>query len=94
MAKEGGDLSQMAKDGTRSNPGKQNTIPSVPNPHQKQDAVGDIGGTSLHSAADNPVGVGKNADDNAVTATRHAVPQSTTEKYSHSGGKEREPGSV
>ncbi|OTB09778.1 hypothetical protein K445DRAFT_371674 [Daldinia sp. EC12] len=94
MSKEGGDLNQMAKDGTTipGDAGKQNTIPSVPNPDQKlRDASGGIGGTSLHSAADNPIGVGKNADDNAVTASGHAVPQSTASKPSGSGGKEREP---
>ncbi|KAI2623989.1 hypothetical protein GGS26DRAFT_565408 [Hypomontagnella submonticulosa] len=93
MSKEGGDLNQMAKDGTSvpGDAGKQNTIPSVPNPDQKQAASGGLGGTSLHSAADNPIGAGKNADDNAVTASGHAVPQSTAAKPSGSGGKEREP---
>ncbi|KAI1413525.1 hypothetical protein F5Y13DRAFT_188957 [Hypoxylon sp. FL1857] len=94
MAKEGGDLNQMAKDGTSipGDAGKQNTIPSVPNPDQKsRDAAGGIGATSLHSAADNPIGVGKNADDNAVTASGHSVPQATVAKPSGSGGKEREP---
>ncbi|KAI2465914.1 hypothetical protein F4781DRAFT_434920 [Annulohypoxylon bovei var. microspora] len=94
MSKEGGDLNQMAKDGTSipGDAGKQNTIPSVPSPEQKsQRAAGGIGASSLHSAADNPIGGGKNADDNAVTASGHAVPQSTAAKPSGSGGKEREP---
>ncbi|KAI1402190.1 hypothetical protein F4819DRAFT_485808 [Hypoxylon fuscum] len=92
MSKEGGDLSQMAKDGTSipGDAGKQNTIPSVPNPDQKhRDTGGGIGATSLNSAADNPIGGGKNADNDAVTATGHSVPQSTAAKPSGSGGKER-----
>ncbi|KAI0851709.1 hypothetical protein F5Y00DRAFT_259199 [Daldinia vernicosa] len=94
MSNEGGDLNQMAKDGTSipGDAGKQNTIPSVPNPAQKsQDASGGIGAAYLHSAADNPIGINKDADDNAVTASGHAVPQSTAAKHSGSGGKEREP---
>ncbi|KAI0181022.1 hypothetical protein GGR52DRAFT_15434 [Hypoxylon sp. FL1284] len=94
MSKEGGDLNQMAKDGTSvpGDAGKQNTIPSVPNPDQKQrDTGGGIGAASLSSAADNPVGSAKNADNDAVSATGHSLPQSTATKPSGSGGKEREP---
>ncbi|KAI1384535.1 uncharacterized protein F4822DRAFT_433079 [Hypoxylon trugodes] len=94
MSKEGGDLNQMAKDGTSipGDAGKQNILPSVPNPDQKlRDTSGGIGGSSLHSAADNPIGAEKNIDDNAVTASGGAVPQSTAAKPSGSGGKEREP---
>ncbi|KAI1781487.1 hypothetical protein F4818DRAFT_399143 [Hypoxylon cercidicola] len=93
MSKEGGDLSQMAKDGTSipGDAGKQNTIPSVPNPDQKRNTGGGIGAASLNSAADNPVGAAKNADSDAVTATGHSLPQSTAAKPSGSGGKEREP---
>ncbi|KAI4860908.1 hypothetical protein F4820DRAFT_85813 [Hypoxylon rubiginosum] len=92
MSKEGGDLSQMAKDGTSipGDAGKQNIIRSVPNPDQKQQATGGgIGGASLNSAADNPIGGAKNADNDAVTATGHSLPPSTAAKPSGSGGKER-----
>ncbi|KAI1144380.1 hypothetical protein F5Y05DRAFT_364470 [Hypoxylon sp. FL0543] len=114
MSKEGGDLNQMAKDGTSSkfglhsilrlarmlmckcivpgDAGKQNVIPSVPNPDQKsRDASGGIGAAALHSAADNPIGAGKNADDSAISASGHSVPQSTAAKPSGAGGKERQP---
>ncbi|KAI6091797.1 hypothetical protein F4821DRAFT_173087 [Hypoxylon rubiginosum] len=93
MSKEGGDLNDMAKDGTSipGDAGKQNLIPSVPNPHQKQqDTGGGIGAGSLSGAADNPVGGAKDADNDAVTATGHSLPQSAAGKYSRSGGKERD----
>ncbi|KAH9903995.1 hypothetical protein F4778DRAFT_780678 [Xylariomycetidae sp. FL2044] len=92
-AKEGGDLSQWAKDGTSvpNDAGKQNVLPSVPNPHQKyEDSSGGLGATSLNTAADNPAGYGA-ADDNAISATGHPVPTTMTEKYSKAGGKERPP---
>ncbi|KAI1761052.1 hypothetical protein GGR53DRAFT_469744 [Hypoxylon sp. FL1150] len=93
-AKEGGDLFEMAKDGTTvpGDAGKQNILPSVPNPDQKyRDTSGGLGAGSLSSAADNPVGSAKNVDNDAVTATGHSVPPSTAAKPSRSGGKEREP---
>ncbi|KAI1503007.1 hypothetical protein F5X99DRAFT_377310 [Biscogniauxia marginata] len=89
MSKQGGDLNEMAKDGTSvpGDAGKQNVVPSVPDPQQKRDPS--PGATALHSAADNPVGVGP-ADDEAVTASGHEVPAAAAaEKYSRSGGKER-----
>lgn len=103
--KQGGDLFDMAKDGTKSmsklpfqkhirNPnipvpgdaGKQNTIPSVPNPSQKD--LGDIGSTTLHGAADNalpeegkPTGVGE-----IFSATGHEIPNSVAGKPGGRGG--------
>ncbi|KAI1641374.1 hypothetical protein F4809DRAFT_6198 [Biscogniauxia mediterranea] len=88
MSKQGGDLNEMAKEGTSvpGDAGKQNVLPSVLSPHQKRD-VGP-GATALHAAADNPVGMGP-ADDEAVTASGHEMPRAATEKNSRSGGKER-----
>ncbi|KAI1468259.1 uncharacterized protein F4812DRAFT_458693 [Daldinia caldariorum] len=93
MSQESGDLSQMAKDGTTvpGDAGKQNLLPSVPNPDQLRDTNGGLGATELHSAADNPIGTGKDSDDNAISATGHSVPPSTATKYSGRGGKERRP---
>ncbi|KAI5927293.1 hypothetical protein F4810DRAFT_354735 [Camillea tinctor] len=89
MSEQGGDLNEMAKEGTSvpGDAGKQNTLPSVLNPHQKRGDTGP-GATALHAAADNPVGMGP-ADDDAVTASGHEVPRATVEKHSGSGGEER-----
>ncbi|KAI1334348.1 hypothetical protein F5Y15DRAFT_429524 [Xylariaceae sp. FL0016] len=67
--------------------GKMNTIPSVPNPHQKAADLG-LGATSLNKAAKNLTDEGT-YDDQAATATGHAVSRAAFEKYSESGGKER-----
>ncbi|KAF4455354.1 hypothetical protein FALBO_15640 [Fusarium albosuccineum] len=91
--KQGGDLFQMAKDGTKipGDAGKQNTIKSVPNPHQKEGEVaGGMGSTTLHGAADNAVlaptegresGVGE-----GISATGHDIPHSVTGKPGGRGG--------
>ncbi|RYC56877.1 hypothetical protein CHU98_g9336 [Xylaria longipes] len=81
---QGGDLNQMAKDGTKipGDAGKMNTIPSK----APQQSVNDLGNTSLNTAADNPVGSGP-ADDDAVTATGHSLPSSAFSKPSGTGGK-------
>lgn len=52
---QGGDLFDMAKDGTTipNDAGKQNIIPSVPRPDQVNDP-NDIGAPDLARAADNP----------------------------------------
>ncbi|KAF9870666.1 hypothetical protein CkaCkLH20_11768 [Colletotrichum karsti] len=92
-AKQGGDLYDMAKDGTKvpGNAGKQNIITSVPNPHQKDgEAGGGLGSTTLHGAADNatlaadegrPTGVGE-----GITGTGNEIPQSTAGKPGGRGG--------
>ena len=56
--KQGGDLFDMAKDGTTmpNDAGKHNLIPSVPRPDQVTDSTNDpnnLGGSDLASAADN-----------------------------------------
>ncbi|KAF5023022.1 hypothetical protein F66182_4906 [Fusarium sp. NRRL 66182] len=91
--KQGGDLFQMAKDGTKipGDAGKQNTIPSVPNPHQRDgEAGGGLGSTTLHGAADNAAlaadegrqsGVGE-----GITASGHDIPLSVTGKPGGRGG--------
>ncbi|KAI0975325.1 hypothetical protein F4678DRAFT_323375 [Xylaria arbuscula] len=81
-AHQGGDLYDMAKDGTKipGDAGKMNTIPSKANP---QAAKNDLGNSSLHTAADNPIG-----DDNeAISATGHSIPSSAFQKPSGTGGK-------
>ncbi|KAK7443657.1 hypothetical protein Landi51_09005 [Colletotrichum acutatum] len=90
-AKQGGDLYDMAKDGTKvpGDAGKQNIIKSVPNPHQQESAAGGLGSTTLHGAADNalntnegrPSGVGE-----GISATGHEIPQSVTGKPGGRGG--------
>ncbi|KAL2876864.1 hypothetical protein SGCOL_007889 [Colletotrichum sp. CLE4] len=90
-AKQGGDLYDMAKDGTKvpGDAGKQNIIKSVPNPHQDPSAAGELGSTTLHGAADNaldtkkgrPSGVGE-----GISATGHEIPQSVTGKPGGRGG--------
>ncbi|KAK1978713.1 hypothetical protein LZ30DRAFT_598539 [Colletotrichum cereale] len=85
-AKQGGDLFDMAKDGTKvpGDAGMQNVLSSVPNPHQKDpSAAGGLGSTTLHGAADNPIhdeegrpsGVGE-----GITATGHDIPRPVTGK--------------
>ncbi len=61
---EGGDLFDMAKDGTTmpNDAGKQNLIPSVPRPDQITDPVNDpnnLGAADLASAADNPTDISR-----------------------------------
>ncbi|KAF4445834.1 hypothetical protein F53441_10479 [Fusarium austroafricanum] len=91
--KQGGDLFQMAKDGTSipGDAGKQNIVSSVPNPHQRDgEAAGGLGSTTLHGAADNAVlsasegresGVGE-----GISATGHDIPHSVTGKPGGRGG--------
>ncbi|GAW27152.1 hypothetical protein SAMD00023353_7700020 [Rosellinia necatrix] len=77
-AHKGGDLSEMAKDGTKipGDAGKMNITPSKPSPQQ---AENDLGATSLNTAAENAVGSGK-ADDEAISASGHSIPSSMFEK--------------
>ncbi|KAI3324680.1 hypothetical protein HD806DRAFT_52707 [Xylariaceae sp. AK1471] len=85
-AHRGGDLSEMAKDGTKvpGDAGRMNIIPSKADPNP---ADNDLGHTSLNTAADNPVGSGP-YDDDAVTATGHPMPSTAFSKPSGTGGKE------
>ncbi|POS70825.1 hypothetical protein DHEL01_v210784 [Diaporthe helianthi] len=89
--KQGGDLFDMAKDGTKvpGDAGKQNVIPSVANPHQQDSSTGGgLGTRDLQQAADNSAGgphgpgIGE-----AVSGTGNALPQSIGEKHSSTGGK-------
>lgn len=59
----------------------------MPNPDQKSVSSAGLGGTTLHSAADNPIAPNEKGDDEAVSATGHAVPASAFSKPSGSGGK-------
>ncbi|KAL0937037.1 uncharacterized protein CTRU02_209253 [Colletotrichum truncatum] len=92
-ARKGGDIFDMAKDGTKipGDAGKQNVIKSVPNIHQRDgEAGGGFGATTLHEAADNsslaadegrPTGLGE-----GITGTGNAIPQSAVGKPGGRGG--------
>lgn len=58
---QGGDLFDMAKDGTTmpNDAGKQNLIPSVPRPDQISDSSNDPGAPDLQRAADNPTDISR-----------------------------------
>ena len=56
-----------------------NTIPSKAPPQGNND----LGNTSLATAADNPLG----ADNEAISATGHSIPDSAFQKPSGTGGK-------
>ncbi|KAI0798737.1 hypothetical protein GGR55DRAFT_684627 [Xylaria sp. FL0064] len=81
---QGGDLHDMAKDGTKipGDAGKMNTIPSKAPPPVDND----LGNASLHAAADNPIPSGE-VDDQAISATGHPIPSSAFQKSSGTGGK-------
>ncbi|TKA28609.1 hypothetical protein B0A50_02936 [Salinomyces thailandicus] len=72
-ANKGGNLSDMAVDGTRvpDDAGKQNTIPSKPNPHQQAESQeyqkGLIGAGDLQGAADNAPDMPGRAGDQSAT---------------------------
>ncbi|KAM0542860.1 hypothetical protein ACHAPJ_012583 [Fusarium lateritium] len=90
--KQGGDLFDMAKDGTSipGDAGKQNIIRSVPNPHQKDgEAAGGLGSTTLHGAADNALAEGEGRETGVgevISATGHDIPQSVLGKPGGRGG--------
>ena len=58
---QGGDLFDMAKDGTTmpNDAGKHNLIPSVPRPDQISDTPNDLGASDLQRAADNPTDISR-----------------------------------
>ncbi|KAJ9129843.1 hypothetical protein NKR19_g10161 [Coniochaeta hoffmannii] len=86
----GGDLFDMAKDGTKvpEDAAKPNIIPSKARPDQQgEDTAGGLGATKLHMAADNATattGFGE-----TVSAVGGELPENIGQKYSRSGGKER-----
>ncbi|KAI0203689.1 hypothetical protein F4808DRAFT_457953 [Astrocystis sublimbata] len=83
-AHQGGDLFDMAKDGTKipGDAGKMNIIPSK----APQAPANDLGSASLNTAAENAAGNVKVVDD-AVTGTGDSLPPSIFSKASGSGGK-------
>ncbi|KAI9669941.1 MAG: hypothetical protein M1831_006977 [Alyxoria varia] len=92
-AKQGGDLFDMAKDGTNvpHDAGKMNTIPSKPNPHQASDAQGGLGAPDSAAAADNPVDMPRNPKDmgtsgDVITGAGDQMPSEVTTKHAHYGG--------
>ncbi len=62
--KQGGDLFDMAKDGTSipNDAGKMNIIPSVPRPGEGEDGV-NANGSALAGAASNPTDIPRSVRD-------------------------------
>ncbi|RBR14454.1 uncharacterized protein FIESC28_07690 [Fusarium coffeatum] len=88
-AKQGGDLFDMAKDGTSipGDAGKMNTIPSKPHPSQKNDDG--LGATNLANAADNALNENEGRESGigeVMSATGHDIPNSVTGKPGGRGG--------
>ncbi|KAI7546168.1 hypothetical protein KC331_g5784 [Hortaea werneckii] len=98
-ANKGGNLSDMAVDGTKvpDNAGKPNVIPSVPNPHQQAESQeyskGRIGAGDIQGAADNaPDMPRKTADGSAhgevITGVGDQMPaQAAESKHMPKGEK-------
>jgi len=92
-AKQGGNISDMAVDGTSipNDVGSQRTIPSVPRPGQTTQSANDpndLGATDLSGAADNQSDIPRNPRDQAgngevLTATGHTVPSTVETKHLH-----------
>lgn len=77
---QGGDLFDMAKDGTSipNDAGKMNIIPSVPRPDQINDSPNDLGAADLSSAADNPIDISRvrpRRAPKAITLSPHLLSQ-------------------
>ncbi|KAK4451368.1 hypothetical protein QBC34DRAFT_400847 [Podospora aff. communis PSN243] len=86
---QGGDLFDMAKDGTKvpEDSAKPNIIPSVARPDQKAaDSGGGLGSSTLHGAADNATATTGYGE---TISAGGALPDDVGHKYSRSGGKER-----
>ncbi|KAK0656935.1 hypothetical protein B0T16DRAFT_385560 [Cercophora newfieldiana] len=92
---QGGDLFDMAKEGTKvpADSAKPNVIPSVARPDQHGESTGaGLGSSSLHQAADNATattGFGE-----TISAAGGQLPDDIDQKYSRSGGKERNQGNA
>ncbi|MCJ1293251.1 hypothetical protein MMC34_004805 [Xylographa carneopallida] len=95
--KQGGDLFDMAKDGTTmpNDAGKMNLIPSVPRPDQMTDDNNfgnNLGADSLAGAADNPTDISRSNKDigmtgEAITGTGNTLPaEAETKRLHFSGG--------
>lgn len=88
--RQGGDLFDMAKEGTRvpEDAAKPNIIPSKARPDQQgEETAGGLGSSKLHQAADNATattGFGE-----VVAAAGGELPEDIGQKYSRAGGKER-----
>lgn len=95
----GGDLNDMAKDGTSipGDAGKQRTIPSVPNPRQaansaESSAEGGLGAPNAAAAADNPTDIPRGPSDmssanaEAITGLGDQMPGEQGSKHLHYSG--------
>jgi len=94
---QGGDLFDMAKDGTSipNDAGKQNLIPSVPHPDQVTDDNNfgnNLGADNLAAAADNATDISRSHRDIAstgevTTGTGNTLPsEAETKRMHYSGG--------
>ncbi|MCJ1259233.1 hypothetical protein MMC24_007069 [Lignoscripta atroalba] len=88
---QGGDLFDMAKDGTSipNDAGKQNLIPSVPRPDQIEDP-NDLGAAGMEAAADNATDIPRRNKDigttgEVVTGTGDQMPAQVESKRLHMG---------
>ncbi|MCJ1372328.1 hypothetical protein MMC20_003552 [Loxospora ochrophaea] len=93
--KQGGDLFDMAKDGTSipNDAGQQNLIPSVPRPDQITDPADDpnnLGAANLAGAADNATDISRRTKDmgttgEVITGTGDQLPAAAESKRMHFG---------
>ncbi|MCJ1236703.1 hypothetical protein MMC14_004685 [Varicellaria rhodocarpa] len=96
--KQGGDLFDMAKDGTSmpNDAGKMNILPSVPRPDQITDPATDpnnLGSVDVEGAADNATDISRTTRDSAtggeiLTGTGDQLPAQVESKRLHFGAND------
>lgn len=95
-AHKGGDLYDMAKDGTKipNDAGKLNLIPSVPRPDQMDETNNaGLGDPNLQTAADNPIDIARGNKDmgatgEVVSGTGDQMPAGIESKRLHYGANQ------
>ncbi|KAE9961250.1 hypothetical protein BLS_002896 [Venturia inaequalis] len=95
-AHQGGDLYDMAKDGTKipNDAGKMNLIPSVPRPDQIEETNNDgLGDPNLQTAADNPIDIARGNKDmgttgEVISGTGDQMPAGIESKRLHYGANQ------
>ncbi|KAK5662152.1 hypothetical protein OQA88_8057 [Cercophora sp. LCS_1] len=87
---QGGDLFDMAKDGTKVPPdaAKPNIIPSIARPDQLGEPAGDLGASNRNQLAENALGA--TGMPEIVSASGGQLPEDVGTKYSRGGGKDRQ----